>query len=46
VRPYPFEIELFAPGKAEPEARIGGFVAAVHLLLRHYRECMAHAPNL
>jgi hypothetical protein len=46
VRPYPFEIELFAPGKADPEVKITGFVAAVHQLLRHYRECMAHAPNL
>ena len=46
VRPYPFEIELFAPAKAAPEVRIAGFVATLHLLLRHYRECMAHAPNL
>lgn len=46
VRPYPFEIELFAPGNVPVEDRIRGLFVAVHELLRNYRGVISHAPNL
>jgi hypothetical protein len=46
IRPYPFEIELFAPGSAPEEQRITGQIAAVLAILDAYRALMAHAQNL
>ena len=46
VRPYPFDIELFAPGSLPAEQRIAGHVAAVLAILDAYRTLMAHAQNL
>jgi len=46
VRPYPFEIELFAPrARVTEEAETGLFVAITEML-RQYRGLIAHAQNL
>ncbi|MDB6156039.1 MAG: peptidase [Chthoniobacteraceae bacterium] len=46
IRPYPFEIELFAPGRLPIEDRVRGLFVAVHEILRHYRDMISHAQNL
>jgi hypothetical protein len=46
IRPYPFEVELFAPGGAGAEERIASLFVAVHEVLRHYRALISHAQNI
>jgi hypothetical protein len=46
LRPYPFEVELFAPGAASQELRIRSLFVAVHEILVNYRRMLSHAPNL
>ena len=46
IRPYPFEVEFFAPGGAGAEERIGSLFVAVHEVLRHYRAMISHAQNI
>jgi len=46
IRPYPFEVELFAPGAAPQELRIRSLFAAVHEILVNYRTMLSHAPNI
>ncbi|MGA3169797.1 MAG: hypothetical protein ABSE62_02185 [Chthoniobacteraceae bacterium] len=46
LRPYPFEVELFAPGAAPEELRIRGLFVAVHEILRNYRQLLTHAANI
>jgi hypothetical protein len=46
VSPRPFEVELFAPGKASPEARISSLFVAIHEILRHYRRLIAYAADI
>lgn len=46
ARPAPFELELLAPGLAEPEPRIQSLHLALNEVLRSYRKLAAHAPNL
>jgi hypothetical protein len=46
VRPYPFEVELFAPGAAPQELRIGGLFVAAHEILVNYRRLLSHAANI
>jgi hypothetical protein len=44
--PYPFEIELFAPGRIGVEQRVTGLFLLVQEVLRNYRRLIAHAANL
>jgi hypothetical protein len=46
IRPYPFEIELFAPGNIPAEDRVRGLFVALHEILRNYRGMISHAQNL
>ena len=46
IRPYPFEMELFAPGAAPQELRIRSLFAGVHEILVNYRTMLSHAPNI
>ena len=46
VRPYPFEIELFAPRAGFTEKTGAGLFVAITEILRQYRGLMAHAQNL
>ena len=46
VRPYPFEIELFAPRAGITEKTEAGLFVAITEILRHYRGLIAHAQNL
>ena len=46
LRPYPLEVELFAPGAASPELRIRSLFIAVHEILRNYRRLLAHAADI
>jgi hypothetical protein len=46
VQPYPFEIELFAPGNAPAESRVRALQAAVLEILAAYRLVISHAQNL
>ena len=46
LRPYPFEVELFAPGAAPQELRIRSLFIAVHEILRNYRRLLAHAADI
>ena len=46
LRPYPFEVELFAPGAVPAEERIRSLFVATHEILRHYRRLLAHASNI
>ena len=45
-KPWPFEIELYAPGSAEPGARATAlFLATLHIL-RNYRRFISHGGEL
>jgi murein peptide amidase A len=46
LRPYPFEVELFAPGSATEELRIRSLFVGVHEVLRNYRKLLAHAADI
>lgn len=52
MRPYPFEVELFAPGAASPQGavsedlRIRSLFIASHEILRYYRRLLAHASDI
>jgi len=46
LRPYPFEAELYAPGGAPREARIGSLFVAAHEILRNYRRVLAVAKDI
>jgi hypothetical protein len=46
VRPYPFEVELFAPRSHPTEAQADGLFVAISEILRHYRALVAHAQDL
>ncbi|HEX8311056.1 MAG TPA: hypothetical protein VF614_07055 [Chthoniobacteraceae bacterium] len=46
IRPYPFEIELSAPGSLSSEERIRGLFLTLHEVLRNYRKLISHAQNL
>ncbi len=46
LRPYPFEVELFAPGAAARDLRIRSLFIAVHEILRNYRRMLAHAADI
>ena len=46
VRPYPFEIELFAPRLPSSDAQANGLFVAFTEILRHYRTLVAHAQDL
>jgi len=46
VRPYPFEVELFAPRSRSSDDLADGIFLAVTEILRHYRALVAHAPDL
>jgi hypothetical protein len=46
IRPYPVEVELFAPGAAPQELRIRSLFVAVHEILVNYRRMLSHASNL
>jgi len=46
LRPYPFEVELFAPGAVPRELRIRSLFIAVHEILRNYRRFLAHAADI
>jgi hypothetical protein len=46
IRPYPFEVELFAP-RAQPAAdQVNGLFVAITEILRNYRAFIAHASDL
>jgi hypothetical protein len=44
--PYPFEIEVYAPGAVSFEERISGLFLIVQEILRGYRRMIAHAADL
>lgn len=44
--PYPFEIEIYAPGAITAEERITGLFLIVQEILRGYRRMIAHAAHL
>src|SRR5207237_8130103 len=44
-RPYPFEIELFAPGKLTVEERSTGLFLIVQEFLRNYRHIISRAAG-
>ena len=44
--PQPFEIELYAPGRQNVEARTLALFLVVQEIMRRYRRLMAHAVNL
>jgi hypothetical protein len=46
VRPYPFEVELFAPRTQSSEEQATGLFVAITEILRHYRALIAHAQDL
>ena len=46
VRPYPFEIELFAPRGPITEEYADGLFVALTEILRLYRAFIAHGQNL
>jgi len=46
VRPYPFEIELFAPREPITEERTDGLFVALTEILRLYRAFIAHGQDL
>ena len=46
VRPYPFEIELFAPRAAAAEEHVDGLFVALTEILRLYRAFIAHGRDL
>jgi hypothetical protein len=46
VRPYPFEVELFAPRTQPVEEQVSGLFVAVTEILRHYRAFISHASDL
>lgn len=46
VRPYPFEVELFAPRSFSAEDQANGLFIVVTEILRHYRSLVAHAHDL
>jgi len=46
VRPYPFEIEIFAPKSGFTEKTEQGLFVLLTEVLRHYRALIAHAQNL
>lgn len=46
VRPYPFEIELYAPREPITEKRIDGLFVALTEILRLYRGFIAHGQDL
>ena len=46
AQPYPFEIELFAPGNASLESRVHALQAAIRGILSAYRLLISHAQNL
>ena len=46
AHPKPFEVSLYAPESASPEAQIAGFVLATKAILREYRKFIGHAQDL
>ena len=46
IRPYPFEIELFAPRAAIAEEHVDGLFVALTEILRLYRAFIAHGRDL
>ncbi|MGV3532118.1 MAG: hypothetical protein ACO1QR_07085, partial [Chthoniobacteraceae bacterium] len=44
--PYPFEIEVFAPGGILVEQRVTGLFLTVHEILRNYRRLISHGQNI
>lgn len=46
VRPYPFEVELFAPRVRASEEQANGLFVVITEILRHYRSLVAHAQDL
>lgn len=44
--PYPFEIEVFAPGSIPVEQRVTGLFLTVHEILRNYRRLISHGQNI
>jgi len=46
LRPYPFEVELFAPGAVSRELRIRSLFIGVHEILENYRRLLAHATDI
>ncbi|MHA3772822.1 hypothetical protein ACXR0O_14915 [Verrucomicrobiota bacterium sgz303538] len=45
-RPYPFEIEVFAPASLPVEQRVTGLFLAVQEILRGYRHVISHAQDI
>jgi hypothetical protein len=46
TRPWPFEIELYAPASVDCERRVRSLFLAVIEILRRYRQFIAHAKEL
>ena len=46
AHPQPFEIALYAPAAASPEAQAAGLVLATKTILREYRKLIGHAQHL
>jgi hypothetical protein len=46
VRPYPFEVELFAPSSLDAEQQVTGLFLCVQEILRNYRRLISHAQGL
>jgi hypothetical protein len=46
IRPYPFEIELFAPRAAITEPHVDGLFVVLTEILRLYRAFIAHGQDL
>jgi hypothetical protein len=45
-RPRPFEIDLFIPRSAAPDAMAAGVFTAITEILRHYRVFISHAQDI
>jgi len=46
LRPYPLEVEIFAPGGIAADLRIRGLFVAAHEILVNYRRVLAHATGI
>jgi len=46
AHPQPFDISLYAPVAASPEAQAAGLVLATKTILREYRKLIGHAQHL
>ncbi len=46
IRPYPFELEFFAPGGSGAEDQVASLFVAVHEVLRLYRSMISHAQDI